>query len=109
MSAAKRASINKKKLYRLVKEGKSAQEIMKALRINLKQSLKSSLHDLMVEKNELLKVPGMRTRTIGNRKITKMGINIPLAQLKSFFEIGDEFVMNIEKDKITLTKVKEKK
>ena len=107
--AAKRTIIDKKKLYQLIKEGKSAPEIMKELKINLKQSLKSALHDLMLERNEILKVPGMEKRIIRNRKITKMGVNIPLAQLKDCFELGDEFKMEITKNKITLTKVKGKK
>jgi len=102
----KRTTIDKNKLYNLVKEGKSAPEIMKALKINLKQSLKSALFDLSVEKNELLKVLGMETRTVGNRKITKTGISVPLAQLKDNFEIGDEFEMDVGKDKIVLAKVK---
>ena len=102
----KRTTIDKNKLHKLVKEGKSAPEIMKALKINLKQSLKSALFDLSVEKNEVLKVSGMKTRTVGNRKITKTGINVPLAQLKDHFKIGDEFEMEISKDKIVLAKVK---
>ena len=102
----KRTSIDKAKLYKLVKEGKPAPEIMKALNINLKQSLKSTLFDLSVEKNEVLIVPGMATRTVSNRKITKTGLSIPLAQLKDNFEIGDEFEMKISKDKIVLAKVK---
>lgn len=106
---AKRTNIDKNKLYKLVKEGKPAQEIMKELKISLKQSLKSALFDLTVEKNEVLIVAGMDTRTIGNRKITKIGINIPLAQLKDYYKIGDEFEMEISKDKITLAKVKGKK
>ncbi len=101
----KRTTIDKKKLYKLVKEGNSAAEIMKELKIGLKQSLKSALHDLMIEKNEVLKVSGMETRTVGNRKITKMGINIPLAQLKDDFKLGDEFEMQMSKDKIVLKKV----
>ena len=102
----KRTTIDKAKLYNLVKEGKSAPEIMKALNINLKQSLKSALFDLSVEKNEVLKVSGMETRTVGNRKITKTGLSIPLAQLQDHFGIGDEFEMDIGKDKIVLAKVK---
>lgn len=102
---AKRNIVDKNKLYNLVKEGKSAQEIMKALKIKQKQGLKSTLFDLSIEKNEVLTVPGLGTRSIGNRKLTKVGLSIPLAQLKDYFEIGNKFEMEINKEKITLTKI----
>ena len=102
----KRTTIDKAKLYKLVKEGKSASEIMKALKINLKQGLKSALFDLSVEKNEVLVVTGMAKRTVGNKKINKMGLQIPLKQLSDHFQVGDEFEMKISKDKIVLAKVK---
>ncbi|MFH1070562.1 MAG: hypothetical protein V1794_13175 [Candidatus Glassbacteria bacterium] len=47
----KRNIIDKSKLYKMVKEGRSAQEIMKALQIKLKHGLKSALFDLSIEKN----------------------------------------------------------
>lgn len=105
--AAKRTrkSIDKKKLYSLIKQGKSAQDIMKTLKIGLKQSLKSALFDLSVEKGEVLSVPGMTARATGNRKINKVGLQIPLSQLEGHFAIGDEFDLSLEKDKIVLKKV----
>ena len=102
---AKRAIINKNKLYELVKEGKSAQQIMDELNIKLKQALKSALFDLSVEKNEVLVIPGMTGRAAGNRKINKIGLQIPASQLKGYFEVGTEFEISIEKDKIVLKKV----
>ncbi len=106
MSAKRtRKSIDKDKLYKLVKDGKTAQEIMKALGITLKQSLKSALFDLSVEKGEVLSVPGMSARATGNRKINKVGLQIPLSQLESSFAIGDKFELSIEKDKIVLKKI----
>jgi len=102
---AKRNIIDKSKLYNMVKEGKSAQEIMKALKINLKQGLKSALFDLSIEKNEVLTVPGLQARAIGDRKLSKVGLHVPFAQLKDYFEIGDKFEIEINKEKITLTKV----
>ena len=101
----KRTTIDKNKLYDLVKQGKSAQEIMKALNINTKQSLKSALFDLSVEKGEVLIVPGMDTRTTGNRKLNKVGLQIPYSQLKDYFKVGSEFEMSIDNDKIVLKKV----
>ena len=103
--AAKKTRVDKKRLYKLVKEGKSAAEIMEELKIGLKQSLKSHLFDLSVEKNEVLVIPGMTGKAAGNRKVNKIGLQIPLSQLKGIFEVGTEFEMSIEKDKITLTKV----
>ncbi len=103
--ATKKTRVDKKELYKLVKEGKSAAEIMEELKIGLKQSLKSHLFDLSVEKNEVLKVPGMTGKTSGNRKVNKIGLQIPASQLKGYFEVGTEFELSIEKDKIVLKKV----
>lgn len=105
MAKRTRKSIDKKKLYSLIKQRKSAQEIMKELKIGVKQSLKSALFDLSVEKNEILSVPGMKARTTGNRKINKVGLQIPLSQLEGNFAIGDEFEMSIEKGCIVLKKI----
>ena len=102
---AKKTRVDKKKLYKLVKEGKSAAEIMEELKIGLKQSLKSHLFDLSVEKNEVLVIPGMTGKAAGNRKVNTIGLQIPLSQLKGIFEVGTEFEMSIEKDKIVLKRI----
>jgi hypothetical protein len=96
--------INKEKLFKLAKDGKSAQAIMKELGIN-KTSLKVALADLMMEKGEVLQVAGMAARRSGNRKLTQMGLIIPRAQLEPQFKQGDEFEMEIEEKTITLKKV----
>ncbi|MCE5272829.1 hypothetical protein LLH00_16240 [bacterium] len=97
--------IDKAKLYKLVKAGKSAQSIMAELGIKNKAALKLALADVMIEKGEVLQVAGMSARATGNRKLTKMGLIIPRAQLEPQFKQGDQFEMSIEGGTITLTKV----
>lgn len=97
--------IDKAKLYKLVKAGKSAQAIMKELGTKNKLTLKSALADIMMEKGEVLQLTGMSARATGNRKLTKMGIIIPKAQLEPQFKPGDQFEMSIDGDTITLKKV----
>lgn len=98
-------AIDKNKLYKLAREGKSAKALMKELNIKNKLTLKSSLADLMMEKGEVLQVPGMSARATGNRKLTKMGIIISRAQLEPQFKIGDQFELEISGDVIKLKKV----
>ncbi|MCE5272821.1 hypothetical protein LLH00_16195 [bacterium] len=97
--------IDKAKLYKLVKAGKSAQAIMSELGIKNKAAFKVALADVMIEKGEVLQVAGMSARSTGNRKLTKMGLIIPRAQLEPQFKQGDQFEMSIEGGTITLTKV----
>ena len=89
----------------MIKAGKSAQVIMKELGIKNKMTLKSALADLMMDKDEVLKVTGMSARATGNRKFTKMGLIIPRAQLEPQFKLGDQFEMSVDGGTITLKKV----
>ena len=102
---ARGKGIDKAKLYKLVKAGKNAQAIMKELGTKNKLTLKSALADIMMEKGEVLQLIGMSARATGNRKLTKMGIIIPKAQLEPQFKQGDQFEMSIDGDTITLKKV----
>ena len=97
--------IDKAKLYKLVKSGKSAQSIMSDLGIKTKAALKVALADVMIEKGEVLQVAGMAARATGNRKLTKMGLIVPRAQLEPQFKLGDQFELTVEGDTITLKKV----
>lgn len=97
-------AIDKNKLYKLAKEGRNALAIMRELKIKNKMTLKSCLADLMMEKGEVIQVPGMSARATGNRKLTKMGIIIPRAQLEPQFKLGDQFEMDISGNTITLKK-----
>ena len=106
MAKRTRTTIDKAKLYSLIKQGKSAQEIMKALGIKQRSQLKSAIFDLIVEKGEVLIVPGMSGRATGrSRKVNKMGIQIPASLLKGYYEVGAELEIEISKDKIVLKKV----
>jgi hypothetical protein len=97
--------VDKNKLYKMIQAGKSAQVIMKELGIKNKMTLKSALADLMMDKGEVLKVTGMSARSTGNRKLTKMGLIIPRAQLEPQFKLGDQFEMSVDGGTITLKKV----
>ncbi len=103
---ARGKGINKEKLYRLASEGKSAQAIMRELDIKTKASLKSALAEVMMERGEVLQVPGIGGRRTGNRKFTKLGILIPRGQLEPQFKQGDTFEMEVTADKIVLSKVR---
>ncbi|MFH1071750.1 MAG: hypothetical protein V1794_19185 [Candidatus Glassbacteria bacterium] len=103
---ARGKGVDKAKLLDMVKKGKNAQEIMKALKIKAKNSLKAALAEIMMETGEVLVVTGLRGRQVGNRKVNKMGIIIPRAQLEPKFKIGDGFEMTIEENTITLKKVR---
>lgn len=98
-------ALDKNMLYKLAKDGKSAQAIMKELKIANKMAFKSVLADLMMEKGEVIQVAGMAARASGNRKLTKMGIIISRAQLEPQFKQGDQFEMEISGDTIFLKKV----
>ena len=101
---ARGKGINKAKLHALVKEGKTAQDIMKLLKIKTKNSLKAALAEVMMESGEVLAVAGLRGRQVGNRKLNKMGLIIPRQQLEPKFKLGDQFKMTIEGTTTTLKK-----
>ena len=97
--------IDKEKVYKLIKAGKNAVEIMNQLKISNKSTFKSALAEIMIDKGEVLKVPGLRGRTTGNRKINKMGLQIPMSLLEHQFKAGDEFSIEIGTERIVLKKV----
>lgn len=101
----RKKQIDTEKLYEMIKAGVHSGEIMSKFGFATKQQLKSVVLDLSIEKNEVLKLVGSHGRTTGNRRINKTGMIISKTQLVPPFEQGDEFIMNIEGDKITLTKV----
>ena len=100
-----RASVDKEAIYKLVKKGASANEIMEELGIATKQTLKAALADLMVEKGEVLLVPGMKGRRTGKKKINKNGMQLGINLLSPPFKVGDAFSLKIDGDTITLKKV----
>ena len=100
-----RASIDKEALYKLVKKGHSATEIMDELGIATKQTLKAALADIMIDKGEVLQVPGMKGRRTGKKKINKNGMQLSKNLLCPPFEVGDSFSIKVDSESITLTKV----
>ncbi len=100
-----RQAVDKEALFDLAKEGKSASEIMEELGIKTKQTLKNALTDLMIERGQVLNVPGIVGRATSNlRKLGSTGIQIPAKLLTGHFKEGDEFRVDIQGDTITLTK-----
>ena len=99
-----RASVDKEAIYELAKKGLSAPEIMEQLGISTKQTLKAALADIMIEKGEVLQVPGMKGRRTGSKKINKNGMQLGINMLCPPFEVGDSFSFKIEGDSIILTK-----
>jgi hypothetical protein len=98
--------INHDTLYTLIKANTPVKDIMKQLGIKNKLSIKSAMVDLMVSKNELLKLnDSASSKSSGNRKITKIGLVIPAAKLTDTFKSGDQFTMKMDATTITLTKV----
>jgi hypothetical protein len=103
---ARGKGIDKEKLYSLAKAGNDAQEIMKTLGISNKSSLKAALADVMMDKGEVLKIAGLTGRVAGkNRKMNKMGLQIPKSMIEHQFKPGDEFEIEVKADMIVLKKV----
>lgn len=101
-----KAEIDNAELWKAVKDGKTATELMEEFGIATKQTLKNALMELMMEKGEVVKVNGLMGREIPNPKMTATGIRLSPALLSdSDFSEGDEFKVKISSDSITLTKI----
>ncbi|MDR9500675.1 MAG: hypothetical protein RI601_02645 [Desulfurivibrionaceae bacterium] len=70
-------AINMKRLWELVKEGKSAQEIMAEMDISEMDTLKNALQGLMQEKGETINVPGLIGKASVKAEYTDTGKRIP--------------------------------
>lgn len=94
----------KKKLWEMAQNGKSAQEMMNALSLDM-GSVKEALSEIFREKGETIAVPGLIGEPALRTRYSDDGIRIDPAMLEgSAFRAGDEFDLKIEKDRITLNK-----
>jgi len=97
--------IEKKRLWELTQQGKSAEEMMKTLDIQSMGDLKQALEELFQEKGETVVVPGLVGHASLQTKYTDQGIRIDPGMLEgSTFRFGDEFDLKIEGNRITLDK-----
>jgi len=99
--------VEKKRLWELVQEGKSADEIMNTLNIKNMAALKQALQELFRETGETVNVPGLIGQASVRAKYTDKGIRINPEMLGGAdFHIGDEFDLRIEENRITLDRKK---
>lgn len=98
-------ALDTNQLFDLVKSGKNASEIIKALGIPSKLKLCEALYNLSVEKREILTVPGLEAKNPNDRKFNKSGLALPPSLLKDDFSEGDIFRVEKAEGKITLTLV----
>jgi hypothetical protein len=92
-------------LYRLTKSGKSAQEIMQELNIAEIADLQNAMMNLVQEKGEETRVPGLIGSASINPRYNDEGIRISPEMLSgSGFEAGDQFRLKVSGDKIILEK-----
>lgn len=102
---AQLTEIEKKRLWELTQQGKSAEEMMKTLDIQSMGDLKQALEELFREKGETVVVPGLVGHASLRTKYTDQGIRIDPGMLEgSTFRSGDEFDLKIEGNRITLDK-----
>ena len=94
------------KLRELIKEGKTAKEIMKELSIS-RWSLKEQLLMLQHRDKTYYEIPGLHDESRDpHPSYTREGIIFSPKMLdKTGFKPGDRFEMTVEKDKIILTKI----
>lgn len=98
------AKYDGKKLYALIKEGKNEREIMVALGVLSKPTLKNHLLKLMNEKKEFLEIPGASTRTRSSSPVYKKGrIMLSANMLAGIeFEEGQKFAIEKTEDGLKL-------
>ena len=104
---AKYTQIEKKRLWELTRQGKSAEEMIKTLDITAMGALKQALQEVFREKGETVPVPGLIGQASVRAQYTEEGIRIDPAMLEgSGFRSGDEFDLKVEDDRITLDRRK---
>jgi hypothetical protein len=91
--------IDMKVFRQMVKEGKTADEIIKKFKLKTSQSIKSALLNLILEDNKVYNVKGMGREPSATLTFGKHGIHLTSQRLKNF---GFK-----EKDKLTIEKRKE--
>lgn len=91
------AKYDGEKLYALIKEGKTMPEIMVALGVLSKPTLKNHLLKLMNEKKEFLEIAGASTRTRSSSPVYKKGRIMLSANMLAGIEFEEGQKFSIEK------------
>ncbi|WP_243367375.1 hypothetical protein [Fundidesulfovibrio soli] len=92
------------KLHALINEGKNEKEIMVALGVLSKPTLKNHLMKLMQEKKVYLEIPGATTRTRSSSPVYKKGRIVLSANMLAgmAFEEGQKFTVKKTEDGLKL-------
>ena len=95
------------KLYVLIKEEKTAPEIMAALGVQSKSTLNNHLFKLMQEKKEFLAITGAATRTRSSSPVYRKGRVMLSANMLAGieFEEGQKFTVEKTEDGLKLMMV----
>jgi len=106
---AGRSTYNGPKLKEAIEKGMNAQQIMNVLNIKNKQTLEAHILRLMQEEKRFYEVPGMtgarsRSPKINAKGELKLSANM-LANAGSPFGPGDQFVVEVDENAITLRKI----
>lgn len=100
---------NPKMLRDLIDQGRSANEIMQAMNLKHRQTLKQHILKLITDDNKLYEVKGLYLKNSNRPKVNgKLEIKISLEKvdLKDMqLAEGDEFSVHCENDMIILTKI----
>lgn len=98
------AKYDAEKLYTLIKEGKSASEIMSALGVQSMTTLKNHLFKLIQEKKEYLEIAGASTRTRSSSPVCRKGKIVLTANMLAGigFEDGQKFILEKTDDGLKL-------
>lgn len=87
-----------------VKQGLTAQEIVKKFKVSSLSPLKTAMLNLMDKDKKYYEVQGLRGRAPGSLKVGKGGISISLKRSDVNLKVGDLYDVKQEGDTITLTK-----
>jgi hypothetical protein len=96
---------NTDEFYTDVKAGMTATDIKAKYHFSNRQQMMSFLADVMIQKNEILKIVGANSKITGIRKYGKMGIVVSGSLLENHFQQGDKFRTSISGSVISLTKI----
>lgn len=98
------AKYDGEKLYMLIKEGKTAKEIMTELGVKSIPTLKNHLFKLMTEKKEYLEIPGSSTRTRATSPVYRGGKIVLTANMLAGvgFSEGQKFKLEKGADRLVL-------
>ncbi|MFZ0727113.1 MAG: hypothetical protein WAM61_15105 [Desulfobacterales bacterium] len=102
---AEYSQIEKKRLWEMAKNGRSAEELQKEFDIRDMAALKQIMQEMMRETGESVVVPGLVGRAALRAEYTSEGIRISPDMLDGTgFKSGDEFDLKVTGSGISLQK-----